>query len=211
MTLGWSIMHSGNQVRYRLQPAKAGPLLGVVLAVSLLIFLAPVVVDAVTRDDGPEPEPMVLSSFDSYEEIPLELGGNQLECPFNDLSPLLWGYDCHEVRLDSIIVDDTGDAEHTLRRMVRAGSGGIGGAGEITSYGDVITLVDDRYGLAGMLFPTEDGRLLYAQIDVYLPGPHVATFGEAVWGSLLDEEMPPALGLELAMLSAQPSALNPTF
>ena len=211
MTLGWSIMHSGNKVQYKLQPAKAAPLLGIVLAVSLLIFLAPVVVNAVTRDSGPEPEPMVLGSYDSYEEIPLELGGNQLECAFNDLSPLMWGYDCHEVRLDSIMFTNVADAEQTLRRMVRAGTSGIGGDGEITAYGDVLTLIDDRYGLAGLAFPIDGGGMLYAQIDVYLPGTHVATYGQAMWESLLGEDMPPALGVELATLSAQPAGLAPTF
>lgn len=200
-------MHPGKKVRYQLQPAQAGPLLVVVLVISLIIFLLPVVVNAMTPNRGPAEEPVVLSSYDSYEEIPLELDGRQLECVSNDLSPLLWGYDCHEVLIDSILVDDSEDdaaKEHTLRRMLRAGTSGVGDVdAPITEIGNVLVIIDNSFGVAGMSFPTTDGRRMYVQLDVYVPGPHIATFGEAVWQSAIEEPLPESLAYELATLQPE--------
>lgn len=194
-------MHPGNSLRYRLQPAQAGPLLGVVIAFALVVFLLPVAVNALTPEREPREEPVMLSSFDSYREIPLELEGQPVECVSNELSPLMWGFDCHEVLIDSIILRGVEDPEHSLRRMVRAGTGGFGAAdAPVDAYGESLVLIDESYGLAGMLFPLDDDAFLYVQLDVYLPGAHVATLGEAVWQSVPGAPLPGQLAQDLATL-----------
>lgn len=187
-------MHPAHDTAYRLQPEKAAPVLGVLAVIMALILVLPFLLRAVVpAASTPDPEPVMLSSFDSYDDIPLELDGQPVLCESNEESPLMWGYDCGEVTLDSIVHprEDVADPEDTLRRMVRAGSWDMAGDDvAVESYGDALVLDDVDYGLIGILAPIEDEQWMYVQIDVFWRGDDTAAYGEAVWETLLDEPMP---------------------
>lgn len=189
-------MRPGNVTAYRLQPEKAAPVLGVLAILLTVIMLLPFLLRAVIPAAAGETEPVQLSSFDTYDEIPLTLDGQPVLCEFNDESPLMWGYDCGEVSLDSVVHPREGvqDPEATLRRMFRAGSwGGADDSLDVQHFGETLVIEDSEYGLVGILTPIEDDQLMYVQIDVYWSSEDTADYGEAVWQTLIGEPMPESL------------------
>ncbi|AIT62148.1 hypothetical protein [Corynebacterium doosanense] len=189
-------MRPGNVTAYRLQPEKAAPVLGVLAILLAVILLLPFLLRALIPAATGETEPVQLSSFDSYDEIPLTLDGQPVRCEFNDESPLMWGYDCGGVSLDSVVHprESVQDPEATLRRMFRAGSwASADDSLAVQHFGDTLVLDDPGYGLIGILTPIEDNFLMYVQIDVLWDSEDTADYGEAVWQTLIGESMPESL------------------
>lgn len=203
----------GREVAYRLQPANPWPALGLAAAAMALLVILPLLAAAVVPEPSPgaDAEQVVLGSYDSYTELPLEFHGQPVRCPSDDLSVFMMGYDCDEVRIDSVIhpAADVDDREETLRRMVRAGSGGFTqGGGEVTSSGDRLILADLEYGIIGVLAPLDEDNVIYVQLDVWEFGEQAAAYGEAVWQTLFDEPLPTDLAGDLGWLGETPDSLS---
>lgn len=206
-------MRQGNHTAYRLRPEKAGPVLGVLLLLWAVMLLLPFLARAAVPEAAlAGDDPVELSSFDSYESYPLQFEGQQAMCEFNDMSQLMWGYDCGDVLIDSILHESSAvpDAEITLRRMVRAGSLGMAdNDAPVEYYGNTLVLRDPDYGFLGILAPMGENTIMYVQLDVYYLSEDSAWYANAVWETLTGEPLPEELLGDFVDLSDTESYSGP--
>lgn len=186
--------------RYQFQPARTGPVLGIALGMAALLFIPPTIAGFAVSGREPAAEPVNLTEmFGSDVDKPVLIDGRPLECPAYFESTLLNGFKCDDALIESFVHGAQDDPEHTLRRMVRAGTMGVAdGEATVQTYGDTLAITDSTYGLLAFLAPIENDQLLYVQVDILTFGSGASELAEATWSAVHDESLPPELSAELS-------------
>ncbi|AWB81016.1 hypothetical protein C3B44_00515 [Corynebacterium yudongzhengii] len=189
--------------RYQLKPRRTFSYIAIIVAFFTVLMGVPWALMLAIPQAQTEREPVVLSSASHDIEIPVTVGGEQLRCASNFEAMLMFGYDCGDVLVESIIHDQVADRERTLRRMMSASSAGFVEAdGEVINVGGTLVLFDDLTHRIGILTEIDGGRTMYAQVQDVGASDRFLPITDGVWRALHDEPLPAELAAAVEELGA---------